>query len=96
MFINNHLSNFGRICCFFKESQDQWLLTIFDIRTIILNFCRCLYILVLLGGNIIGHSLMLFLKYFIRFLCYKANWYFYDAFVLFKDCFIVFIVQNYW
>ena len=52
---------------------------IFNIRTIVLNCCRCFYISVLLGGNIIGHSVIRFLKYLIGFL--GCNWYFHDAFV---------------
>ena len=45
--------------------------------------CCCFYILILLCGNIIGHSSIIFLKYFIRFLC--CNWYFYNVFVLLKE-----------
>ena len=30
MFINNYLSNFSMKCCFFKESHDQWFLTILE------------------------------------------------------------------
>ena len=86
MFINTYLFNFSTKCCFFKEYHDQWLLTIleenfniFKIRTIILNCCRCFYILVSLGGNIIEHSSIILLKYSLRFLC--CNWYIYSAFV---------------
>ena len=70
----------------FQRSCKQFLnykITLFNIRTIVLNCCCCFYILIYLCDNIIEYSAIRYLKCFIRFLC--CNWCFHNVFVLLKD-----------